>query len=341
MDEHWTPDGLGKDFEQLTLPLTDAGPATLVRYRPKTEPVRDMAADGADVLYVHGWSDYFFQAKLARFWHRHGARFYAVDLHCYGRSLRTDQSPGLVGDLAEYDDDIMAALGVIDAESGTGPGSGPQRGTDRPLILMGHSAGGLTLSWWAHRHPGVASALVLNSPWLEFQGAELGRRAIAPLVQLRARFNPLAPLPVIDPGIYSRAVSASFEGAWTYNARWRPARGFPVTPAFLNAIFQTQAAVADGLDIDCPVLVMLSDKDYLEPRWSESATRADVALNVHAVAHRALSLGETVTIVRIKHAMHDIFLSEDSARKDAYAQIERWLNGYGGRPVQPAGAVNS
>ncbi|GAA1344881.1 alpha/beta hydrolase [Arthrobacter roseus] len=340
MDEQWKPDGLGKDFEQLTLPLTETGPATLVRYRPSAEPVIDMAAAGSNILYIHGWSDYFFQANLARFWHRHGARFYAVDLHCYGRSLRVGQTPGYVADLIEYDDDIQAALDVIAVEPNNDSTSGTLDGTERPLILMGHSAGGLTLSWWAHRNPGLASALVLNSPWLEFQGAELGRRAIAPLVQLRARFNPLAPLPAIDPGIYSRAVSSGFEGTWTYNEQWRPARGFAVTPAFLNAIFQAQAAVATGLSIDCPVLVMLSDKDYLQPRWSESATRADVALNVHAVAHRALSLGDTVTIVRIKNAMHDIFLSEDSVRQEAYAQIERWLNGYGGRPVQIASATS-
>lgn len=41
-----------------------------------------------------------------------------------------------------------------------------------------------------------------------------------------------------------------------------------------------------------------------------------MALNVHAVAHRALSLGNNVTVVRIPKAVHDIFLyGRPSARR--------------------------
>ncbi|WP_426806354.1 hypothetical protein, partial [Stenotrophomonas sp. SrG] len=73
MAADWVPDVLGAPFEQLTLDLgVDGrhGPlvATLVRLRPNPiaallQPLRDV-----DVLYVHGWSDFFFQTELARFW---------------------------------------------------------------------------------------------------------------------------------------------------------------------------------------------------------------------------------------------------------------------------------
>ncbi|NEB06740.1 alpha/beta hydrolase, partial [Streptomyces sp. SID13726] len=66
----WQPDVLGDDYEQLTLPLApdDEGDvvATLVRRR-RAGGARTPAGgdDGPapylDVLYVHGWSDYFFQ----------------------------------------------------------------------------------------------------------------------------------------------------------------------------------------------------------------------------------------------------------------------------------------
>ncbi|MFJ6003825.1 alpha/beta hydrolase [Arthrobacter sp. NPDC092385] len=316
VDRSWKQDVLGEGFEQLELPLPDNAVATLVRYTAATQPDPDPVALDADVLYVHGWSDYFFQQKLARFWHRNGARFYALDLHNYGRSLRPGNTPGFVTDLRHYDADLAAALTAM------------ERGPERPLILLGHSTGGLILSWWVHRHPGVASVLILNSPWLEFQGAELGRRAISPLVQLRARRHPLAPLPLQDPGIYSRSLSSEFGGQWTYNKSWRPYRGFPVTSAFLNAVFQAQDAVDAGFSIDVPVLTMLSTRDYLQPRWTETATEADVALNVDVVAHRALSLGQNVTVLRISKAVHDIFLSPAPVRKSAYRQMERWLGGY-------------
>ncbi|HCU77803.1 MAG TPA: alpha/beta hydrolase, partial [Microbacterium sp.] len=141
-----------------------------------------------DVLYVHGWSDYFFQTGLAQWWTDRGARFYALDLRKYGRSLRAGQTPGYVSSLAEYDADIAAALSAMGREDKPG----------RRLVLLGHSTGGLTLSLWAARHPGVASALVLNSPWLEFQTGAWGREALTPLVAARARWDPLGMHPVVD-----------------------------------------------------------------------------------------------------------------------------------------------
>lgn len=324
MMQLWSPDILGEGFEQQTLKLDGGATATLVRYlglAPESLAVSGETPDGAgidaDVLYVHGWSDYFFQRHVAEFWHRAGAHFHALDLHNYGRSLRPGLVPGFVTNLADYDADIEAALSAM--------GRSGVPGVDRPLILLGHSTGGLTLSLWAARHPGVASAVILNSPWLEFQATELGRRAIAPLVGLHARLHPLAPLPPVDPGIYTRAVSATLDGEWDYNLEWRPDRGFPITPAFLDAVFRGQATVAAGLGIEVPVLVLLSDKSYLQPKWSADALTADVALNVDAVAHRALSLADTVTVSRLPNAFHDIFLSPEPVRRQAFERIGRWL----------------
>ena len=338
----WQPDILGPGFDQLTLDLPGGAPATLVRHTPPGGP----GGSAADVLYVHGWSDYFFQRELAQHWAGQGARFFALDLHNYGRSLRPGQTPGYVADLSDYDDDIAAALaamgrpepGAAAAAPGGEPGGAGAPG--RPLILLGHSTGGLTLSLWAARHPSAASALVLNSPWLEFQATELGRRVISPLVGLEAQRRPLAMLPPVDMGNYSRAVFSAFGGEWTYNLEWRPLRGFPAPLAFLNAVFRAHAAVAAGLRLELPVLVMLSDKSYLQPRWSPDAGRSDVALDVDVVARRALSLGSCVTVARIADAMHDVFLSAPPVRGQAYAAVDRWCRGY--LPgVAPAGAPQS
>ncbi|MFC8303871.1 alpha/beta hydrolase [Specibacter sp. NPDC057265] len=362
----WKQDVLGPDFEQLTLVLPAGRPATLVRYVGEVPSWGHSSLANADVLYVHGWSDYFFQQELAEFWHRAGANFYALDLHNYGRSLRPGQVPGQLSSLSEYDDDIAAALeamgrsgvaeqalalpagfeapdehsfelafleearqrlsAAFDALAGRGRAEeppGPPR--ERPLVLLGHSTGGLTLSLWAARHPGAAAAVVLNSPWLEFHARELGRTMMTPLIEARTRLRPWAPLPGIDPGFYTRAVSKKFDGEWDYESRWRPDRGFPLTASFLNAVFQGQAQAARGLDLDAPVLVMLSDKSYLQPKWSSSALAADVVLNVDAVAKRALDLGNDVTLHRIPGAFHDVFLSPAAIRANAYAGMGRWV----------------
>lgn len=368
----WQQDVLGPDFEQLTLELSAGSPATLVRYVGTAAKWEPSALTGADVLYVHGFSDYFFQHELAEFWHRSGANFYALDLHNYGRSLRPGQLPGQVSSLTEYDADIAAALeamgravpapvdGALTVSEGTAvPEDAPDQHSfelafleearqrlsaaldalagreraddppassgERPLVLLGHSTGGLTLSLWAARHPGAAAAVVLNSPWLEFQASEVGRAMVAPLIQARTRFRPLVPLPSIDPGFYTRAVSKKFDGEWEYESQWRPDRGFPVTASFLHAVFQGQAEVARGLGITVPVLVMLSDKSYLQPKWSSTALAADVVLNVDSVARRSLELGSAVTLHRIAGAFHDVFLSPGAVRAQAYAGMGRWV----------------
>lgn len=362
----WQPDVLGSNFEQLTLELPTDSLATLVRYVGDTPTWPASSLSGADILYVHGWSDYFFQHELAEFWHRAGANFYALDLHNYGRSLRPGLVPGQVASLTEYDADITAALlamgrtvvteatmplpapdeapdphsfelafleearhrlsAAFDALAGRErPNDPPEMPRERPLVLLGHSTGGLTLSLWAARHPSAAAAVVLNSPWLEFQASEMGRAMVAPLIQARTRFRPLTPLPGIDPGFYTRAVSNRYDGEWAYESKWRPDRGFPVTASFLNAVFQGQSQVARGLGITAPVLVMLSDKSYLQPKWSSTALAADVVLNVDAVAKRSLDLGNDVTLHRIPGAFHDVFLSPPEVRTRAYRDMGRWV----------------
>lgn len=316
----WAEDVLGDGYYQLSLPvpadaLGDAA-GTLITYSPDGMPGGADRPGRFDVLYLHGWSDYFFQLHVAEYWHGQGANFYAVDLRRYGRSLRPGDIPGYVTDLAAYDAEIEAALAHIGA-----PGQ-------RPLILMGHSTGGLIASLWAHRHPRRVSALVLNSPWLEFQASAAVRKAITPLVTLGARRRTPRPIPQIDFGYYSRSTSAEFEGEWTYDARWRPERAFPIQPAWLGAIFAGHRRVAEGLKVTVPVLVLLSARSVLGARWHDDMMHADSVLNVDLVARRSVSIGPVVTIVRLDGALHDVFLSERSVRDKAADEITRWLHGY-------------
>ncbi len=328
----WIPDVLGDEFRQRTLPLADddQGPvvATLVRALPAErgwwERVRGGTPelDGVDVLYVHGWSDYFFQKRLARFWTSRGARFFALDLRKYGRSLRDGQTPGYVTDLSTYDEDIAAALAVIGDEAEGG-------GAARRLVLLGHSTGGLTLSLWASRHPGVADAVVLNSPWLEFQVAA-ARAALAPVVELGARLRPLDVAPQVDLGFYSRAQQevADPDDPVEIDLRWRPLQTMAVHAGWLNAILTGHRTVSAGLAITAPVCVLLSARSATPTRWSDELTRADSVLVVDDIARAALRLGPSVTVERIDGALHDVFLSAHAAREEAYRRLDRWVTGW-------------
>ncbi|MGW9629493.1 alpha/beta hydrolase [Agromyces sp. NPDC055520] len=336
--EMWRPDILGPRFEQLTLPLgaDDEGElvATLVRHRPPWRlRLTRGAASGADVLYVHGWSDYFFNPELAEYWTAAGARFFALDLRKYGRSLRPGQTPGFITDLADYDADIEAALAAMGHAAPASTtfkraDAAAARTSARPLILLGHSTGGLTLSLWADRNRGRAAALVLNSPWLEFQASKVGRQAIAPVIGWGAKVNPLAPLPNVDLGFYTRTVSKEFDGEWEYNHEWRPDRGFPVHPAWLNAVLAGHAAVAARIDVGAPVLTLLSKRATLQARWDPAMASSDIVLVVDEVAERTLRLGQVGAVARIDGALHDVFLSREPVRAAAYDAITQWLRGY-------------
>ena len=329
LSEHsWQPDILGSGFAARSVTLSpDDDPseevtATVIRAgRPSFQTRHWGIAADCDVLYIHGWSDYFFQTHLAQYWRSVGARFFALDLRRYGRSLREGQLPGYVSSLDVYDEDIEAALELM----GHGFGATPKR----RLVLMGHSTGGLILSLWASKNPGRASMLILNSPWLELQTRELGRLALTPVLDTISKVQPKKPFPTAEPGFYMRTVSDRLEGEWTVDPVWHPDHSFPVYPGWLRAVMRGHQTVASGLNIEIPILVLLSRRSVIAPVWDEQMRHADVVLDVEGVARRSLNLGECTTVVRLEGAMHDVFLSERSVRERAFESLTQWLRGYG------------
>lgn len=332
---------LGRGFEAHTIHLQDDSEgevvATLVRSRPRftllPQPLRNV-----DVLYVHGWTDYFFQREVAKFYTSRGATFYALDLRKYGRSLRPHQTPGYIESLETYDEDIAAALRVI----------GHRPGGSRRLVAMGHSMGGLILSLWASRHPNHADALVLNSPWIETLGTSVARTIAKPLMKATATVSSRvgSRLPVIksnalnggsvagripspDLGFYWRSISSQADGEWDLVDEWRPQRGFVPYAVWLAAILAGHTRVASGLDLRIPVLTLLAAKSTIQPRWSKAMMTTDSVLIVDDMAKAATNLGSDVTVIRIENAMHDVFLSKREVRAEAFAQLEQWLTGYG------------
>ena len=335
----WKADVLGEGYLQTTLELKpdSEGPvvATLVKAQAPVPPTfwnkvfgrSSQVAANTDVLYIHGWSDYFFQKNLAEYWRSQGAQFYALDLRKYGRSIRPGQSEGFIDDLADYDEDIEAALEVM-GHGSKKSGANDKALEGRKLVVMGHSTGGLIFSLWADRNPGRADAVVLNSPWLEYQLTAAARALVAPVLRAGTKINPKAQMPSIDFGFYSRTVDKHKDGEWEFNYDWRPEHGFPVRPAWLNAILAGHAKVAAGLDIEAPVFTWLSTKSLLVPRWSEDMKRADVAIDVNIVAARVHQLGKLITLARIENAMHDVVLSERPVRNHAFDELTRWLKAY-------------
>lgn len=307
----YTPDPLGPEFEQRTLPQPPdyEGPvrSVLVRYRPAA------GAAAPAVLYVHGFNDYFFQRDMAAEYAAQGYRFYALDLRKYGRALLPHQHPNNVRSLTEYYADLDAALAVIRAE------------TTGPLVLSGHSTGGLIVALYAQARPAAGlAALVLNSPFLDLNQPWFTRMAV-PLFTSLGAVLPNLRLPGSLPETYGHSLHRAYRGSWDYNLAWKPNRVFTINAGWLRAIRQGHQQVRRGLHLALPVLVLHSDRTARGRRWSDDFQRTDIVLDVNHIRLLAPRLGSRVTLQAVEGGIHDVFLSAPAARAAAYQAVFEWL----------------
>ena len=334
-DLEWKPDILGPGYSQHVLDLgTDPDgegtiEAVLVRRsqadqadQPDQADYLDEATHGA-VLYVHGFSDYFFQTELADSFAHRGLAFYALDLRKCGRARRPGQTAHYVSDLAYYDDELDRALSIVTEAH---PG--------QPVILAAHSTGGLIVPLWLHRRraragtAGPVAGVVLNSPWLDLQIGWVLRGPVTQLVRLRARTRPFrGPKP--RPGIYGKTLHVSGTGEWDFDTDLKPLTGFPVTFGWMNAIRRGHARVHRGIETGVPALVLRSGRSHFTRAYSPECDRCDLVLDTGQIGRWAGSLGSQVTDVPIEGARHDVFLSVPEVRARAYAALSAWLDQLG------------
>lgn len=339
----WRRDILGAGFESRTLELLpdEEGPcvATLVRHvpawNPEDRPERPLKFVA---LYIHGRNDYFFQTELAETISAAGGAFYALDLRKYGRSLRPGQTIGFIDDMATYDEDISEALDVIRAEVGS-----------LPLVLIGHSTGGLLTTLWAHRHPGAVAGLILNSAWLEMHTMASMRPAAQQLLGRITSYYPHWEVPSGDghdhygrsllggwadsgfplpawAGDPASATDPALHG-WEYATEWKRPEGYPVFAGWLEAVMEGHEDIEKDVQLDCPVLSMMSTSTYFEDQWTPQVFTSDVVLDVDVIALRSVQLSPLVTIARFS-GRHDLFLSDAPVRAQVYSTISRWLDAF-------------
>jgi alpha-beta hydrolase superfamily lysophospholipase len=317
----WRPDELGDGYEQRTIPLGEdpdgegTVEATLVRRTPPD-------AVEAAVIYVHGFSDYFFQRELADFFTERGFAFYALDLRKCGRSRREGQTGHYVSDLALYDAELEQALAIVREET-----------DGKPVVLSAHSTGGLILPLWLdrlNRRPGGSKAagvagLVLNSPWFDLQGKPMMRSVGTQVIGALAKVRPTSVIKLPATDAYGTSLHVSAHGEWDFNTVYKPLDGFPVTYGWLTAVRRGHAQLHRGLDVGVPSLVLRSSRTRFARAYTPEVDDADAVLDVKQIAKWAGCLGDAVTSLPVEGARHDVFISKDAARKAAYAAVDTWL----------------
>ena len=290
----WSADRLLAGFEAKALAFPDDydGPvtATLVRLP------HSGAARGA-VLYVHGFIDYFFQQHVALRFAQEGYAFYALDLRKHGRSLAAHQHPCFCKELSEYFADLTRALEEI----------------GEPVVLAGHSTGGLVCSLYAHHgeRRDQICALWLNSPFFDFpvRGA---RRLKLALGSALGRFLPFLSDRAVNPA-YVKSLHRDYGGEWDFDLALKPVNGFPAFFGWLAAIRHGHAKVHAGLHLACPVLAMHSDE-------------ADIILDWRQVARWSRTLAAHVSVLQFPGGLHDLVLSRAEIRDEVFRQLFDWLS---------------
>ena len=243
-DNTWMPDILGSGFEKKDFDMGRdySGPVRCTVIRRMAQGSRKGA------VYVHGFSDYFFQKDMALEFNDHGYSFYAVDLRKYGRALMKGQKPFQVRAMSEYFPDIQAAVDCAKADGIT------------EIVLVGHSTGGLTTALYMMYHPDPAiRALILNSPFLAWNMPKFMTKFLIPMVKPLAKIWPSMKMKSGGTIDYNDSISSKLHGEWDYDNSLKPDIMPDVDAGWIRAIDNGQKDIARG-KIKVPVLFMHSDK---------------------------------------------------------------------------------
>lgn len=307
---NWQPDILGDGFEMAFInhPADYSG-------KVRSTVIRKLATAPSHkaILYVHGFSDYFLQKEMAQMFVDHGYNFYAIDLRKYGRSLLEGQRLFQVRDLHEYFPDIDSAVEIISAD-----------GTES-IALLGHSTGGLITSLYMSEKPSpLIKALMLNSPFLDWNMPTFMKKVIIPIASSFGRVFPNVKIHQEPDAGYANTLSAHHQGEWLYRDDWKP----DVLPdpdlGWIRAIYQGQKQLRRQ-SVKVPVLLMHSSCSVKKGVSKESYFHADAILDVETISYYGTRLGNDVTEVTFQDGLHDLVLSKKIIREQVYETMLSWL----------------
>lgn len=319
----WTPDILGADFSQTVIDLgTDPdgeGPigATLVRYDPALRTPPHLV-----VLWVHGLSDYFFHRHVATALAAHNIATYGVDLRKCGRSLRVCHSAHYTTDLRVYDVELNASVRAI------------ARDTSAPIVVVGHSTGGLITALWLERRARTGldpvAGLVLNSPWLQLDVDGIAPFALSramsgvdALINALAIMCPTSPLPLPTSDLYGGSLWSKRGGEFDFRPGLKPLGGVGIRAAWLRAVRRGQRHLQAGLDLELPVLQLRSTASA--PRGRNRDINTDLILDVRSMERFGPCVSSQFRDMPIVGARHDVFLSAPAVRQRALELTLEWL----------------
>lgn len=323
---HWGEDILGDGFSATTLDFgrdpdgEGEAVATLVRADASVGTESAQGNGKPAVLWIHGMTDYFFQAHVAEQFAEHGYPFYALDLRKCGRSHRPGQHWHYTSDLRHYYPELTATARILVERHGS-------------VVPLAHSTGGLIATLWLDHlrstEPALfdsVPAMILNSPWLDMPFPNAVVLATKALTSTVGKVRPLLSLPQKEVSAYGQSLHQSLGGEWDYDTTMKPLGGHRKYYGWINAIFAGQAAAQEQKKLPTPLLTLCSSRSWLGHEYSAAADSADTVLDVDQIQRIAPMLSERSTVLPIDSARHDVFLSTPLVREEAFEATFDWLD---------------
>lgn len=297
--------------------------STLIEYpygsSKRTDSLAAKPAHGI-ILYVHGYNDYFFQRELAEKADSAGYAFFAIDLHYCGRSLMPGDARGDMRNMREFFAELDYAVELARVIT-------KERADSLPMVLMGHSQGGLLAAFYAdHRPEEKFAALVLNSPFFDFNFNWLVRNLAIPVVSEIAMYLPDFSIGSSGNPNYAYSLDKKYYGEWLYNTEWKSESRPEQFLGWVRAIHKAQQELHRGFHINSPTLVMHGDCTEKGEEWSENYMHCDGVLDVEHIEKWAPKVGPNVKTETIAGGLHDLFLSRKAVRDEAYAKAFRFID---------------
>ena len=297
--------------------------STLIEYpygsSKRTDSLAAKPAHGI-ILYVHGYNDYFFQRELAEKADSAGYAFFAIDLHYCGRSLMPGDARGDMRNMREFFAELDYAVELARVIT-------KERADSLPMVLMGHSQGGLLAAFYADQRPEEKfAALVLNSPFFDFNFNWLVRNLAIPVVSEIAILLPDFSIGSSGNPNYAYSLDKKYYGEWLYNTEWKSESRPEQFLGWVRAIHKAQQKLHEGLDVKAPTLVLHGDCSEDGEEWSEAYTHCDGVLDVEHIKKWAPKVGPNVKTETVAGGLHDLFLSRKAVRDEAYAKAFRFID---------------
>ncbi len=267
-------------------------------------------------LYLHGFNDYFFQSHLADWANKLGMNFYALELRKYGRSILPHQKPNDFRNYHEYFEDIDSTISFIKSKD-----------KNENLVFMGHSTGGLLAVLYAdeHKNDHLIDLLILNSPFFEFNIPVALKKTFLPFMTAIGKYFHGVVSPVgLDKG-YGFSLHKSHFGEWDYDLSLKPDAGFKIHAGWIRAIHLAHKELQQGLDIQCPILMMYSGKSVKPGNYRPEMQGADSVLNVEEIEVSSKGIGKKVQQVSFDGGLHDLLLSAKEVRNRVFKTMEEFI----------------